>query len=265
MSFFSQGAIRDGTSLKGLKKMILPSILFHFAFIVLLIAVQNFHLKKISYPTTYMVRLVSAPAKRPLEIKSPWVTKESGTIERVKRSVQPEAIKRIAKGTSIIEKRTTKKESSPKKISKGRIKNEESNREISEAISRIKGEVRSQKERMKGALSSGAKGEVFASENAGLRNKIYYTMIWGKIKGNWILPKGLIGSEDVLEAALSVRIRRNGDVEDIKFERSSGNIYFDKSVLRAIEKASPLPSLPDEHKGEYLDVGVRFHQSEADL
>ena len=118
---------------------------------------------------------------------------------------------------------------------------------------------------MKGALSSGAKGEVFASENAGLRNKIYYTMIWGKIKGNWILPKGLIGSEDVLEAALSVRIRRNGDVEDIKFERSSGNIYFDKSVLRAIEKASPLPSLPDEHKGEYIDVGVRFHQSEADL
>jgi colicin import membrane protein len=265
MSFFRRGILRDGTSLEELKKMLLPSILFHLAFVVLLITVQNFHLKKISYPATYMVRLVSAPAKRPLEIKSPWITKEVGEIERVKRSVKPESIKRIAKGTSIIEKKTKKKESLSKKISKKRVKREESNREIREAISRIKGEVRSQKDRMKGALSSGAKGEVFASENAGLRNKIYYTMIWGKIKGNWILPEGLIGREDGLEAVLSFKIRRDGDVEHIKFERSSGNIYFDKSVLRAIEKASPLPSLPEQHKGEYLDVGVRFHQSETDL
>ncbi|MDY6857155.1 MAG: TonB family protein [Thermodesulfobacteriota bacterium] len=265
MSFFTRGAIREGTSFKELKKMVLPSILFHLTFFVLLITVQNFHSKKISYPETYMVRIISDTEKRPLEIKSPWIAKETGKIERVKRSVKPEVIKRIAKGNSILEKKTIKKKSFPKKISKQSTKRKESNREINEAISRIKGEVKSEKERMKGALSTGAEGEVFASADASLRDKIYYTMIWSKIKENWILPDGLIGSGDGLEAILSFTIRRQGDIENIRFEKSSGNIYFDKSVLRAIEKSSPLPSLHDKYKREYLDVGVRFRQGETDL
>jgi TonB family protein len=114
------------------------------------------------------------------------------------------------------------------------------------------------------AETNAPKGEggIIASGIKGLRFKIYYTIIWGKIKEGWVLPGGLIKNKEGLEAVVSFKILRDGEIKNIRFEKSSGNSYFDKSVLRSVEKANPLPSLPVEYKEDYLDIGVRFHSSE---
>ena len=147
-----------------------------------------------------------------------------------------------------------------------RIKEEESSRKITEAVSKIREETSPQGDEKKGVSTEAnvprGEGGVIASGTIELRIKVYYTIIWGKIRESWILPGGLVKNQEGLEAIISFKILRDGKIEDIRFEKFSGNSYFDKSVLRAVEKADPLPPLPREFKEEYLDVGVRFHPSE---
>jgi TonB family protein len=68
--------------------------------------------------------------------------------------------------------------------------------------------------------------------------------------------------DDNLVAVIDAKILRNGNVDDIGFEKRSGNRYFDESAIKAIRKASPFPPLPEWIKDNYIEVGVRFHSSE---
>ena len=56
-----------------------------------------------------------------------------------------------------------------------------------------------------------------------------------------------------LEAVISVTIMSNGTVKINSVEKSSGNVLFDRSVLRAINKASPVSPPPHE-----MEIGLRF-------
>jgi TonB family protein len=51
-------------------------------------------------------------------------------------------------------------------------------------------------------------------------------------------------------------------IADINFEKRSGSTYFDESALKAIKKASPLPSLPEWIRDSSIEVGIRFHSSD---
>ncbi len=266
MSFLGVETGSDGVFSLGLEKMIIPSILLHLAVIALIIAAPAFYFKR-TYPSIYMVRLVSAPSEKPLEVGEQWINKEVGKIEPINK-ITSKPIRKIVKKVPIapIKKRIIRERSFAKKVSPDKIKDIRSSRKIREAITRIKREVSGQRNQ-KNIVTSGVnapqgKIDVIASETTDLRLKIYYTIIWGKIKGGWVLPEGLIKNQEGLEAIISFKILRDGKIENIRFEKPSGNSYFDKSVLRAVEKANPLPSLPGEYEGEYLDIGVRFHPSE---
>jgi colicin import membrane protein len=52
-----------------------------------------------------------------------------------------------------------------------------------------------------------------------------------------------------LETQLEVQIGPTGEVRGMRITQSSGNPWFDESVERAIQKASPLPAPPEA--GEY--------------
>ncbi|HWR89021.1 MAG TPA: cell envelope integrity protein TolA [Dissulfurispiraceae bacterium] len=78
----------------------------------------------------------------------------------------------------------------------------------------------------------------------------YYAMVVEKIRKQWIFPEG---SDRDLEAVVAIRIARDGKVTIDKIEKGSGNSLFDRSVLRAIQKASPLPPPPAD-----MEIGVRF-------
>ncbi|MGD0275721.1 MAG: energy transducer TonB [Syntrophales bacterium] len=93
------------------------------------------------------------------------------------------------------------------------------------------------------------------------RMQSYYSQVWKRIKKKWTYPPGVVPPEN-LEAVVDLQVLRNGAVVNVKFERRSGNRYFDESVLRAIGKASPMPPLPDMPGDNSMDIGIRFHASD---
>jgi len=79
----------------------------------------------------------------------------------------------------------------------------------------------------------------------------YYAKIMGEIKQQWIWTD--TGEKD-LEAIVSIKILRDGTTLIKRVEKSSGNDLFDRSAVKALTKANPLPPPPYE-----MEIGVRFY------
>ncbi len=92
----------------------------------------------------------------------------------------------------------------------------------------------------------------------------YFRALYEKIYESWVLlvPGEGRTAAGSLVAQIRIKIEKNGKVTDIKMEKGSGNRFFDDSVLRAIQKASPLPVPPDRLRGgeDYYEVGFRFRE-----
>jgi len=91
-----------------------------------------------------------------------------------------------------------------------------------------------------------------------LKYRLYYNMIWEKIRNAWVLPEGVTKGKP-LEAIVALRIKRDGTIQNYWIEKGSGNAYFDQSAIRAINKANPLPPLPEDFSEDVFEVGVRFY------
>lgn len=102
---------------------------------------------------------------------------------------------------------------------------------------------------------SGVKSQESKTQNSKLKTQNssggdYYSMVVNKIKQQWIFPESI--DKDLL-AIITIKIAKDGSVTIDKIEKSSGNPLFDRSALRAISKASPLPPPQQE-----MEMGVRF-------
>jgi colicin import membrane protein len=64
----------------------------------------------------------------------------------------------------------------------------------------------------------------------------------------WIVPAGF--RSETLLAHVEVDLSPTGEVLGTRIAKPSGNPWFDESVERAIEKASPLPAPPEP--GEWI-------------
>lgn len=95
------------------------------------------------------------------------------------------------------------------------------------------------------------------SEEYGLARKLYYSEVWRAIQSQWAVPVELLNRDD-LEAIIVIRVRRDGTIMDMRFEKKSGNEIFDSSVWRAVQKANPLPPFPKAYNPPYEEIGVRF-------
>ncbi|MBF0327963.1 MAG: cell envelope integrity protein TolA [Nitrospirae bacterium] len=78
----------------------------------------------------------------------------------------------------------------------------------------------------------------------------YYSLVESRIRQNWIFPET---TDKELETIVSIKIARDGTVTIGAIEKKSGNPLFDRSVLRAINNASPFPN-PNEE----IEIGIRF-------
>lgn len=85
----------------------------------------------------------------------------------------------------------------------------------------------------------------------GIGKNSYYTLIIDKIRQQWIYPD-VETSE--LEVIISIKVDKEGNILSQEIERSSGNTLFDRSAIKAISKATPLPP---PHKE--MEIGVRFY------
>lgn len=79
----------------------------------------------------------------------------------------------------------------------------------------------------------------------------YLAMVRAKIMERWLYPDTI---DRDLEAIVAIRINRDGSVQLIALEKSSGNRLFDRSAISAINSVHRLPPPPDGIE----EIGIRF-------
>ena len=116
----------------------------------------------------------------------------------------------------------------------------------------------------KGAVPSPSGGLSGAAGNARVppEHLAYFRLLDEKIRSNWTVPALAVGEKETLMVQLRIVIEKDGRVSQVRMEKTSGNPYFDDSVRRAINKASPLPVPPEQLRGgeDHYEIGFRFYE-----
>ncbi len=72
----------------------------------------------------------------------------------------------------------------------------------------------------------------------------YLAQIQARIERAWQRPRTQIGA-DVFDCRVQVLQTERGEVQEITLQRCNGSAQWQQSLVRAIERASPLPTPPD--------------------
>jgi TonB family protein len=271
----------------GISGMVLLSLILHLAAISAMFLLPNLASTRTYYSPVYSVRLVNVLPSLPPAGKA------DSKMETLPSSSPPPASKAKEKEKPI-SIATKPKEDSEKKIAEAierirqrkedkrvdtvidRIRQQQEEKSVDSAIDRIRGEkeaaqVSSAIDRIRKRVTIGSAGAVETGEPGtggassgfmSIKHKMYYNLIWQRIRNAWVLPEDVLRGKKDLETIIAIRIARDGQIVDIQFEKKSGNPYLDDSALRAIKKANPLPPLPPGFEEDKFDVGVRFTPSD---
>ena len=86
----------------------------------------------------------------------------------------------------------------------------------------------------------------------------YLALIRYRIQENWRPPVQNTGDRDKMTAIVGFRVLRDGRIQDVNLEMSSGRFLFDQAAQRAIHVMGNLPPLPDDFSGDHLTVHIEF-------
>ena len=268
--------------------MFFLSLFLHLAAISALFFVPNLASQRTYYSPVYSVRLVSVqpslPAGRAVEAKKEALPPASpSTAEKARPKEKEKAVSLAtkpkedeAKVNEAIERLRQRREGKEVNTVIDQLRQRQEEKDIDSAIDRIRGEreakqIDSAIERIRKKVTIGSAGAVETGETGtggassgfmSIKHKMYYNLIWQRIRSAWVLSEGALGGKKDLETIIAIRIGKDGQIEDIQFEKKSGNAQLDESALRAIKKANPLPPLPPGFEGDKFDVGVRFTPSD---
>jgi colicin import membrane protein len=141
---------------------------------------------------------------------------------------------------------------------------------VTSAIEQLKRKVAASESQARTAPGQGASGKAGAgvagpaggSGKGGARVQesilIYQAELQYQIQKNWAFSQQLAGDNTQQEAVLAIKVLRNGEIEDIWFDKKSGNAYLDESAYRALVKSNPLPPLPNDYMSPFYKIGLRF-------
>jgi colicin import membrane protein len=210
------------------------------------------------------------PAKKPKKKKKVHVPAKEPVAEvRPQPKAKPEislAPKKIKPKTSL-KKKTYK----PEKVVKSAIRKLEketqntTSQKIESALARLKQKVHRQgPPQASKQPSAGTGGGGYGGAPGGMSARalsqldIYKTEVAYQIQKHWAFSEQLAGNNRKLEAVLVIKILPSGEIADIWFEKRSGNKYLDDSAYKAIQKANPLPRLPEGYLRPFYNLAVRF-------
>lgn len=86
----------------------------------------------------------------------------------------------------------------------------------------------------------------------------YYFRMLQRINESWWMAAAGNTAGAKQEAVLNLTIGRNGDIVDKQLIQSSGSVEYDRTIMRALEVASPLPKLPDDYDGDFFRAPLRL-------
>jgi len=105
-------------------------------------------------------------------------------------------------------------------------------------------------------LGAEQQGAIGALDEEAFEFAWYRQALTQSLRATWEKPD-LPNLEAPLRATVHFRVRRNGQIVDIRLEESSGLDLLDRSALRSVYDANPLPPLPYAYDGDSL--GVHFY------
>jgi len=114
-----------------------------------------------------------------------------------------------------------------------------------------------------GATTSGVQIQGQGGGDFATRYGWYVEAVRRKIGSNWNLFEidPAVRSARRAKSVLTFTINRDGSVKNIRMEQSSGNQSMDISAQRALANASPMPPLPNDYSGSYVNVNFDFDLS----
>lgn len=86
----------------------------------------------------------------------------------------------------------------------------------------------------------------------------YYSRLVAAINERWVRPVLLDDARITYSAVVAFDIARNGAVINLRVQSPSGLEVLDRSALRAVLDASPLPPPPVGWRGASVPVSIRF-------
>ena len=252
------------------------SLSIHFFLLFFIFFVSIEHKQYLNLSPIYQVRLVEMPGltkagvnkqKTKVRSKKRIVTKKT-QVSKAKKSkigVSQKTRRKKVQTSKVISLKKSKSKS--KKISEQalvakkikaiekQVKAKERREKIPKEVAKIAQEIR--EGGAEGVIGGFVNGK-FTGRGIGLSFQLYHAQIEERIMNNWILPTFLLKKQLALEAIVIIRIRRDGHITKIKFEKRSGNPIFDRSVEKAIKNSDPLFPLPKDYTQPYYEVGFRF-------
>jgi len=107
------------------------------------------------------------------------------------------------------------------------------------------------------AGSAAAGASVSALEIGGAAFAWYRSSVANALYGHWRRPI-VTGIGEPIEVRVAFEIMRDGNVRGLRIEESSGVPTLDRSALRAVSDAAPLPALPSMLSEPYLPASIVF-------
>jgi colicin import membrane protein len=92
----------------------------------------------------------------------------------------------------------------------------------------------------------------------GIPLRIYQMEVENRIKGNWSYAVA-VKELKKMQAIVVVKVKENGTILESWFKERSGDMFFDQSVLKAIEKSNPLPPFPEGYIKSYDEIEINFN------
>lgn len=218
------------------------SLMLHLAILLFSIIVMHAS-RTVVLPSPYTVSLVSLSRGRSSEESvSKAAESKSAAVEK---AVTPEEKRNVTQTDHRSEEEDVNKKIAAIKKKAEAIDNLARKSDIRKRIAEISGKAGSAKSAAKSSEKHGAAGG-----QKGTPTDMYIAKISDAIWREWRWPDT---ADKNLEAIILVKINRDGSITVQEKEKASGNLFFDRSVLQAIAKASPVTPPPGE-----MEIGIRF-------
>jgi len=178
--------------------------------------------------------------KRAAEEKKLADLKKKRQSEEKQRKLEQKNLAKLKKQQAELKKKqlAEAKKRKAEKQKQAALKKKQDELKKKQEIAKKKREAEKKQRQKELAQQLAAEEKAQADELAKREIDKYQVLIRQKVERNWLKPPGNLKG---LVSVIEVRLIPGGDVIDVGIVKTSGNLVFDRSVERAVRKASPLP------------------------
>jgi protein TonB len=106
--------------------------------------------------------------------------------------------------------------------------------------------------------SDGVESGVPTIDSDAFQFAYYRQILTNRLRSTWSRPLVPGGLQQPIRATVSFLVLRSGAITDVTLDEGSGYSPLDRSALRSVYDANPLPPLPDPYEGDRLAVNFYF-------